>query len=160
MALWETSAKTFRGRGNFRFWICIFFKKWRRLAGSFLDSPPGPEMGRGAGPFLGPFGLPLKAGGVGGPRSGPEHRDQIRIRRYMPIWPPFREKIKKKNEKKMFFCEKMDAFCCPTPGWNFPQSSTFGGRAVQGTPQKFDFFGKFYPEVWNIIFLDASWPLQ
>ena len=143
MALWETSAKTFRGRGNFRFWICIFFKKWRRLAGSFLDSPPGPEMGRGAGPFLGPFGLPLKAGGVGGPRSGPEHRDQIRIRRYMPIWPPFQEKIKKKTKKKCFFVKKWTLFAVPPRGEISPKVQLLGGVPFKARPKSLIFLGNF-----------------
>ena len=105
MALWVTSAKTFRGRAVFRFRINIFSKGGGSPRVRFWGQL-GAGNGTGAGPFVETFRPAVKAGGVDGTVAGPMLRKKNRPRRCTPIWPPFREKVLKKIKKTVFFYKK------------------------------------------------------
>ena len=70
MALWVTSAKTFRGRAVFRFRINIFSKGGGSPRVRFWGQL-GAGNGKGAGPFVETFRPAVKAGGVDGTVAGP-----------------------------------------------------------------------------------------
>ena len=91
-------------------------------------------MGRGARPFLGTFGPPLQAGGVGGTVFGPVLGARSGPAAVSQSGHLSGKKTKKKQKKRCFFSKKWHAF------WFSPKHlqkcfSTSGGDGIRMPPQ-------------------------